>query len=133
MSGKAEVVAQVTVLVVEDDDLVLDLVTEALKEAGYTVAVRSSGTEAISALESSTDIAAVVTDIDLGTVLGWEVAKRARELNPSIPVIYMTGAAAEDWSAHGVPNSILINKPFAPAQVVTAVSQLLNASTSSAD
>jgi hypothetical protein len=39
----------------------------------------------------------------------------------------MTGAAAEEWGAHGVPNSILLTKPFAPAQLVTAVSQLLNA------
>jgi hypothetical protein len=38
----------------------------------------------------------------------------------------MTGAAAEQWTSQGVPNSLLLNKPFAPAQVVTAVSQLLN-------
>jgi hypothetical protein len=39
----------------------------------------------------------------------------------------MTGTAAEDWARFGVPNSILLAKPFAPAQLVTAVSQLLNA------
>jgi hypothetical protein len=39
----------------------------------------------------------------------------------------MTGVAADDWLAEGVPNSILLKKPFAPAQLVTAVSQLLNA------
>ena len=39
----------------------------------------------------------------------------------------MTGAAADEWASEGVPNSILLNKPFAPAQLVTAVSQLLNA------
>jgi hypothetical protein len=38
----------------------------------------------------------------------------------------MTGAAADDWASEGVPNSILLKKPFAPAQLVTAVSQLLN-------
>jgi hypothetical protein len=45
----------------------------------------------------------------------------------------MTGAAAADWSANGVPKSILLNKPFAPAQIVTAVSQLLNASPPAAE
>jgi hypothetical protein len=40
--------------------------------------------------------------------------------------VYMTGAAAEAWAIQGVPNSILLRKPFAPAQIVTAVSQLLN-------
>ena len=39
----------------------------------------------------------------------------------------MTGADAEKWPINGVPNSILLNKPFAPAQLLTAVSQLLNA------
>ena len=54
------------------------------------------------------------------------MSRRARELEPSLPVVYMTGDAAGDWTSNGVPNSILVTKPFAPAQVVTAVSQLLN-------
>ena len=53
----------------------------------------------------------------------------AREIDPAFPIVYMTGAAADDWPSKGVPNSILLNKPFAPAQLVTAVSQLLNAGT----
>ena len=60
---------------------------------------------------------------------GWQVAKAAREIDPTFPIVYMTGAAAGDWPSHGVPNSILLEKPFAPAQLVTAVSQLLNAGT----
>ena len=70
---------------------------------------------------------ALVTDINLlGRIDGWEVAKRAREIDPAFPVIYMTAAAADQWASHGVPNSTLLTKPFAPAQLVTAVSQLLN-------
>jgi len=38
----------------------------------------------------------------------------------------MTGAATDQWASQGVPNSILLQKPFAPAQLVTAISQLLN-------
>lgn len=38
----------------------------------------------------------------------------------------MTGAATDEWARLGVPKSILLTKPFAPAQLVTAVSQLLN-------
>jgi hypothetical protein len=41
----------------------------------------------------------------------------------------MTGAGSDQWPSHGVPNSILLTKPFAPAQLVTAVSQLLNVGT----
>ena len=39
----------------------------------------------------------------------------------------MTGVASDQWASHGVPNSILLEKPFAPAQLVTAVATLLNA------
>jgi CheY-like chemotaxis protein len=70
---------------------------------------------------------ALATDINLkGMMNGWEVAKQAREIDPGFPVVYMTGAAADQWGSHGVPNSILLRKPFAPRQLVTAVSQLLN-------
>jgi DNA-binding response OmpR family regulator len=65
---------------------------------------------------------ALITDINLtGQLDGWDVAKLARELNPDMQVIYVTGAAADQWASLGVPNSVLLNKPFAPAQVVTAV------------
>lgn len=42
-------------------------------------------------------------------------------------IIYMTGTHGEEWASKGVPNSLLLAKPFAPAQIVTAISQLLNA------
>jgi DNA-binding response OmpR family regulator len=74
------------------------------------------------------DYRALITDVNLnGSLSGWEVAKQIREMAAGLPVIYMTGAAADQWTSHGVPNSILLQKPFAPAQLVTAVSQLLNA------
>ena len=57
---------------------------------------------------------------------GWDVARRAREIDAKFPVVYMSGESAEDWSARGVPYSIMLSKPFAPAQLVTAVSQALN-------
>jgi hypothetical protein len=44
----------------------------------------------------------------------------------------MTGDSAAEWASHGVPKSILLTKPFAPAQLLTAVSQLLNEGSSPA-
>ncbi|MCK1314023.1 MULTISPECIES: response regulator [unclassified Bradyrhizobium] len=116
------------VLVVEDERLIQELVEAALTEGGFETEIVGSGEEAITLLQDdATNYRALLTDIHLkGTLTGWDVAKRAREVNPEIPVVYMTGAAANEWPSHGVPNSLLLNKPFAPAQVVTAVSQLLN-------
>ena len=65
----------------------------------------------------------------LGRIDGWEVAKQARKIDPQLPVVYMSGKDADDWASKGVPNSIMLAKPFAPAQLVTAVSQLLNSGT----
>ncbi len=61
-----------------------------------------------------------------GATNGWEIARRARASDPALAVIYMTAAAADEWASQGVPGSILLQKPFAPAQLVTAVAQLLN-------
>ena len=43
-----------------------------------------------------------------------------------MPIVYMSGESAEGWASQGVPNSLMLSKPFAPVQLVTAVSQLLN-------
>jgi CheY-like chemotaxis protein len=117
------------VLVVEDDPLLQAILEEALTEGGFEVVLASSGEEAITLLSGHKGHhVALVTDINLSeTTEGWDVAKRAREIDPHFPVVYMTGASADEWGSKGVPNSILLNKPFAPAQLVTAVSQLLNA------
>ena len=119
----------VMVLIVEDDQLIQSIVEETLGEAEFDRTIATTGEEAVKLLESEKEkYRALVTDINLlGRLDGWEVARRAREINPELPVVYMTGAAANQWASHGVPNSILLNKPFAPAQLVTAVSQLLNA------
>jgi DNA-binding response OmpR family regulator len=117
------------ILVVEDDLSIQGFVEEALSDAGFEPSIASSGEEAVTLLQGGRDqYRALVTDINLGKgrLDGWEVARRAREIYLDFPVVYMTGDSAELWSSKGVPNSILLTKPFAPAQLVTAVSQLLN-------
>ena len=123
------------VLVVEDDHLVRSLAEETLSDGGYKVTDASSAEQAIELLDTADpDYRALVTDINLGsnTLTGWDVARRAREIDPELPVVYMTGDAASEWASQGVPNSILLTKPFAPAQLLTAVSQLLNAGSATA-
>jgi DNA-binding response OmpR family regulator len=117
-----------TILVVEDDEAVQAVVADVLNEGGFEPATARTGEEAVTLLKGGqTNYSALVTDINLlGRFNGWDVARAAREVDPNFPVVYMTGAAADEWAIQGVPNSILLRKPFAPAQIVTAVSQLLN-------
>ena len=119
----------IPVLVVEDEQLIHALLTETLTEGGFAVEIAADGEDAIRMLNApDASYRALVTDVNLspGKLTGWDVAKRARELQAEIPVVYMTGAGSHDWPSRGVPNSVLVPKPFAPAQIVTAVSQLLN-------
>jgi DNA-binding response OmpR family regulator len=117
------------ILVAEDDGLLQAFVEETLTDGGFAAVITASGEEAVTLLASEgAKYRAVVTDINLsGKTDGWEVAQRAREIDHAFPVIYMSGAHAEDWAVKGVPNSIMLAKPFAPAQLVTALAQLLNA------
>jgi DNA-binding response OmpR family regulator len=116
------------ILVIEDEYPLQAIVEEALSDAGFATDILSSAEEALALFKAGAkNYRALVTDVNLkGRLSGWDVARQIRERDPTFPVVYMTGAAADQWPAHGVPNSILLNKPFAPAQLITAVSQLLN-------
>lgn len=117
------------ILVVEDDKLLQSVVEESLSDAGFQIIIVSSGENAVELLDASDGrYWALITDIKLGrdSMDGWEVARHAREIDPTFPVIYMSGDSAGDWASKGVPDSIMLGKPFAPAQLVTAVSLLLN-------
>ena len=118
----------VMILVVEDDQLIEAMVKEALSDGGFESAIIASGEEAITLLRGNkSQYRVVVTDINLlGKLDGWVVARVAREIDSTMPVIYMTGTHGEEWASKGVPNSVLLVKPFAPAQIVTAISSLLN-------
>lgn len=119
------------ILVVEDEPLLQQVVKDTLDAGGFETAIVASGDEAVTLLrENEGKYRALVTDINLKKKMdGWEVAQHAREIAPDFPVVYMSGAAAADWTSKGVPNSIMLAKPFAPAQLLTAVSNVLNNAT----
>ena len=116
------------ILVLEDEDLIQAMVEEALTDAGFATDVVASGEEALTLFKGGLkNYKALVTDVGIkGGLNGWEVAAKIREIDPGFPVVYMSGVHADEWASKGVPNSIMLAKPFAPAQLVTAVAQLLN-------
>jgi DNA-binding response OmpR family regulator len=105
----------VFILVVEDEPVIQDMVHEAPSEGGFGADMAASGETAITLLQANKGkYRALITDIYFGgKSMGWEVAKRARELNPEIAVVYMTDAGIDKSRSYGVPNSLLLNKPFA--------------------
>jgi DNA-binding response OmpR family regulator len=115
-------------LLVEDDHLLRLDAEEVLTESGFEVTSVSTGEAAFAALDrDGSRFIGVVTDIRLGRgANGWQVGQYARERVFGIPVVYVTADSASEWTVHGVPNSILLQKPFVPAQLIAAISGLLN-------
>lgn len=127
-----DVLAQ-RVLVVEDEVLIQDLLRDALKDEGFEVVIAGDAPAALAVLESSAcdDLIGLVTDVNLGCAsTGWDIARRARELLPTLPIVYISGGSGHEWTAQGVPQSTLVAKPFVPAQIVVALSTLRNRSDS---
>jgi DNA-binding response OmpR family regulator len=115
------------VLLVEDEVLILEIVQDALEQAGFRVHAVPSSVAALELMsEGVVELAGLVTDIRLGEgPNGWDLARHARRNQPDLLVIYMTADSAGEWSVEGVPRSIVVQKPFAVAQVVTALSTLM--------
>jgi DNA-binding response OmpR family regulator len=116
------------VLVADDEALVGLMVEDALTDAGFAVELVGSSGDAIAALDAAKGaFVALVTDIRLGRgPTGWDVARHAREADSAFPVVYVSGDSAHEHGVLGVPDSIMLQKPFAPGQIVTAVTTLLN-------
>jgi CheY-like chemotaxis protein len=119
----------VHVLIAEDQGLIASLIEITLIDEALTPTVVTSGAEALAALDAETSFRVLVTDIRMEPGPdGWTVAAHARERQPGIHVIYITGDSMDAWRARGVPGSMLIAKPFAPEQIVVAVMGLLDGS-----
>ena len=115
------------VLLVEDEPLVLLVAQDALEAGGYTVLPAQLASEALRLLDSRcAELSGLVTDIRLpGGADGWEIARHARELRADLPIVYTTADSAGEWPVQGVPNSVLVQKPYAGAQLLTAISTLM--------
>lgn len=116
-------------LLVEDDAMVMMVAEEALEAGGYAVVMATCGSEALRFIdESPNQIAGLVTDVRLGSGAdGWDVARHARLQKPDLAIVYMTADSSAEWPIQGVPNSVLVQKPYAPAQLVSAISSLITA------
>ena len=120
------------VLLVDDDPLILDLLEAEFTDAGFDVVIAAHGAHALAEINANAlQFSAIVTDIALDPLLdplgsdGWEIVRQAREIAPDIPVVYVSGVSAEEWQSKGVPNSVMIAKPFVVGELIAAVTLLL--------
>src|SRR4029079_18482603 len=115
------------ILVIEDEELIQTVVEEALTDGGFATDIVATGEEALTLFKGGLrNYRALVTDVGIkGQMSGWDVAAKVRETDPGFPVVYISGAHADEWASKGVPNTLMLAKPFAAAQLVTAVPKLL--------
>lgn len=115
-------------LLVEDEALVAVPLEMDLLDAGFEVVLAFDGQQALTEIDRDADrFSVLITDIRLPAFDGWAISKRARELVPTMPVIYMSGDSVGEWRANGVPDSVMLQKPFASSQLAEVVAKLVNA------
>jgi CheY-like chemotaxis protein len=116
-----------TVLVIEDEAAVRELVLDVLAELGLGALAASDGPAALKILRSDARIDLVVTDVGLPGMDGRALADAARELRPGLKFLLITGYAENAALARGflAPGMAMVTKPFAVDALATRIREML--------
>jgi CheY-like chemotaxis protein len=113
------------IIVVDDEPDILQYIREILRHVNYEVITATSGDEAWNLFEEhQPEIDMVLTDVVMpGSIDGLELAARIHQVDPSLPVLFVTGGLSEgDARAVGiVEKELLVRKPFSPKQLIDLV------------
>jgi len=118
-----------TVLVVEDQDGIRDIVRESLRRNGYKVLIAVDGNEALEMASAYTDeIHLLVTDLVMPNIGGRELAQRLIPLRPNIKVLFMSGYSEHSALDIALTNqpAIVLQKPFSLDALARNVRQVLD-------
>lgn len=118
-----------TILIVDDEEIIIDVSIEMLKKIGYRVLKALSGKEAISEYQaSSAKIDLVILDLIMPKISGGEVYDKLKEINPQVKVLLSSG-----YSVDGQATEILkrgcngfIQKPFNMEELSRKVNEILD-------
>jgi len=116
------------ILVVEDEDRIREVTTEALRELGYTVFDAASAKQALLILESCPEVGLLFTDIVMPDMNGRRLAEAALKLRPNLKVLYTTGYTRNAVVHNGVldPGVNFIAKPFTFDQLGQKICEVLS-------
>jgi PAS domain S-box-containing protein len=118
-----------TVLVVEDETSVRELVVDVLNDLGYRALEAVDGPSSLQILRSSARIDLLVTDVGLPGMNGRQVADIAREHRPDLKVLFITGYAENAAMANGflAPGMEMVTKPFAVEALASRIRDMISA------
>ncbi|KKC34373.1 chemotaxis protein CheY [Devosia psychrophila] len=115
--GSPVVSSRLTVLFVEDDALIRMATVDMLEDAGHIVLDAGSAEEAMAALETA-PIDILITDVNLPTMSGKELAERAKALKPAMGVVFATGDTSGVQQGKGVA---VLSKPYSAVDLQAAI------------
>jgi two-component system cell cycle sensor histidine kinase/response regulator CckA len=116
------------VVLVEDEELIRRLLERVLESAEYEVLVAARGDQALRMIEKRVgEIAVLLTDLVMPGMSGLELARAARELQPDLPVLCMSGYSEQTVRDRGGDDAEVdfIGKPFAPGELTDRIAALL--------
>jgi CheY-like chemotaxis protein len=114
-----------SVLMVEDEILISNLIAEVLCESGFAVHAVAEAEEALRYLESGAEVDVLFTDINLlGRMDGSMLAREVRAQRPELPIVYCSGRYSPAALAPPVSRSIFLKKPYNPADLCRLLERL---------
>ncbi len=116
-----------SILVVEDDELLREMMARVLRRNGYTILEAGSGTEAEArALAHGLPVDMLLVDVGLPVLSGPEVVERLKQRWPGVKVLFMSGFSRGVLADRGLqPGLHLLEKPFSPAALIERIEILL--------
>jgi PAS domain S-box-containing protein len=114
------------ILLVDDEEMILETLSEVLESDGHKVVAANGGREGLARFqEGAFDL--VLTDLGMPEMSGWELAAAIKQIDPAMPVAMITGWGAEFTSeqlkARGI--DLIMAKPFECAQISGLVAQAM--------
>lgn len=119
---------QATIMVVEDEPDIRELVTTLLTVEGFTVLSAEDGPDALRQLSDHPEVDLLFTDIVMpGELHGFDLARRAREIKPGIKLLYTSGFALSTALRHSGPveDGQVVAKPYRLEQLVDEIRRTL--------
>jgi len=115
-----------TILVVEDDDTVRDLVKEILKQKGHNILTAMNGGDALQlARQHEGHIDVLITDMVMRRIDGMMLAKKMQSILPEIKIMLMSGYGEDVVRREDIKSFAFLQKPFLPNELVQKVEALL--------
>jgi signal transduction histidine kinase/CheY-like chemotaxis protein len=118
--------AHLRVLLVDDDAVVRDMLATSLEDAGFQISRAASAEGALDQLDGGLEVDALVTDISMPGMSGWDLIQQLKTRHPELPSLMLTGHLDDAWteSLSEERRIAIVRKPVSPANLAQRIAAL---------